>query len=288
MQQLNDVDLSQKTTMHIGGLAKNFYLPESASDIIALIEELERQKTEYYILSGGSNLLINDEKEYPAVISMSLADRSLEVLEEGRFYIGASNRIQKVIQFVNDHGCGGFEELIGLPAFFGGIVYMNAGIGGRKTTLFTIGDFIDRVRVIERSSQQEKWIPREACAFGHRSSVFQSDRFIILGAEITLKNQDKAVSQERIEKRRDYCRTHQEWAKGCFGSCFIDYSKGIMAVFSKLNIHRGGVRQSGNNPNWLINDGTGCYKDAIWLIDMMIKTHRLLRKSISPEIRIWR
>ena len=51
---------------------------------------------------------------------------------KGRFYIGASNRIQKVISFVNEKGYGGFEELVGLPAMFGGIIYMNAGIGGEK------------------------------------------------------------------------------------------------------------------------------------------------------------
>lgn len=54
-----------------------------------------------------------------------------------------------MISFVNEKGYGGFEELIGLPAISGGIIYMNAGIGGEKGSIFTISEFVNKIRAYD-------------------------------------------------------------------------------------------------------------------------------------------
>ncbi len=142
-----DVFLAEKTTMRIGGYANSFYIPESEEELIQIAQEIYDTDHRVFILSGGSNLLINDKKRFNAIVHMKSACTEMTHLGEGKFYIGASNRIQKVIAYVNDFEYGGFEGLIGLPAMFGGIIYMNAGLGGSKRPLFTISDFIESVRV---------------------------------------------------------------------------------------------------------------------------------------------
>ena len=142
-----DVFLADKTTMKIGGYANSFYIPESEEELISITQEIYDKSQRVFILSGGSNLLINDNRRFDEIVYMNSACTEMTNLGEGRFYIGASNRIQKVISYVNEFEYGGFEGLIGLPAMFGGIIYMNAGIGGSKSPLFTIGDFIESVRV---------------------------------------------------------------------------------------------------------------------------------------------
>ena len=134
MKTLQNVNLADKTTFRVGGIARYYFIPENVEELTETICKLK--DSDYRLISGGSNLLINDKKTFENVISCELFDKQLEFLGGGLFYVGASNKIQEAISFVNGYGYGGFEELIGLPALFGGIIYMNAGIGGRKKVKF--------------------------------------------------------------------------------------------------------------------------------------------------------
>ena len=155
-----------------------FLVPENEEELIAITQEIYDNTGRVYILSGGSNMLIND-RCFEQVIYMNTACLKMTNLGEGRFYIGASNRIQKVISFVNEAGYGGFEELVGLPAFFGGVVYMNAGIGGHSNSLFTIGDFIETVKAWDLTEKKLVEFSKDQCEFAHRTSVFQKHPYII-------------------------------------------------------------------------------------------------------------
>ena len=239
MKVLYHVDLSEKTTFRVGGCAVNYYSPESIEDVVELVHKLKGQ--DYRIISGGSNLLINDQKKFEHVIYCGEFDKEITIIGDGKFYIGASNRIQKVIGFINENGYGGFEELIGLPAFFGGIIYMNAGIGGRGKEKFNICDFVERVKCVDRDTGEICWINKDDCNFAYRSSLFKKDQYIILGAEIKVASQPIEVSKERISNRRAYCKTHQEWGKGCFGTCFSIKNGRILNAMRRIpKIHRGG------------------------------------------------
>ena len=135
---------------------------------------------------GGSNLLINDKKIFKTVIYMKNIDNRIIQLTEGRFYVGASNRIQKVITELNQLGYGGFEEFIGLPAMIGGMIYMNAGIGSENNSRFTMSDFVERVRAFDLETKDYIWLLNKDCEFSHRKSVFQTGKYIIVGCEIRL------------------------------------------------------------------------------------------------------
>lgn len=283
----HDESLKSKTTFHVGGTARNFFIPENESELVDLVQSLVQAGETFKVLSGGSNLLINDKKSFDNVIYMKHAITDLVDNHDGRFYVGASNKIQAVVQFVNNRGFGGFEELIGLPALFGGIVYMNAGIGGRNCVLFNISDFIDNVKVLEISSGEIQWIEKNDCRFKYRESIFQNDKYIILGANLVLKKQTQEDSALKISKRREYIRNNQEWGKGCFGTCFSRCSGRILKMISMFKIIRGGVYQSSNSPNWLVNNGTGTYASAMRLINVCKILHRITFQKIECEVRIW-
>jgi len=281
-----NVDLSKMTTFHIGGIAKKLYIPESVEELVELLKKLSDE--DYYIISGGSNLLINDKKEYKNVISMKKTDCSIKYLENSMFYVGCSNRIQKVINETNKLEYGGFEELYGLPALFGGIVYMNAGIGPEKNSLFTISDFIVRVKVYDKETKKIIWLDKNQCNFSHRNSVFHDNQYVIIGAEIKLNKQTLKISQERINKRLLKCKQEHEWGKGCFGTCFSHCNRKLLKVLSLFNRKNKKVYQSSNNCNWLVNGGEGTYEDAIKIIERAKKIHKLFHKKIKCEIIIWK
>ena len=263
---LNNEPLSKRTTFHIGGTAEKLYIPESEEELIQVSKDIYDRDHRVYVISGGSNLLINDDRAFPEVVCMAKACRELEQLHDGVFYIGASVRIQKAISFVNSFGYGGFEELIGLPALFGGIIYMNAGIGRESAPLFTISEFVDSVRALDLKTGETVTLTAEECRFGRRTSVFKNGQYIILGAQITCRATDRDDAASRIQKRREHCHKSFEYGKGCFGSCFMRFKGPILRTLSALYKkgilkYSGKVRFANNNANWLVNEGGGTYKD---------------------------
>lgn len=289
MKVQENVKLSTKTTFHVGGYTKSLYLPESEKELIYIAAELYEREEKVYLLSGGSNLLINDQREFDSIISMKEACTELLDMGSGRFYIGASNRIQKVISFVNEHGYGGFEELIGLPAMFGGIVCMNAGIGGASVPLFTISKFIKYVKVYDLRKKVIEEIPSDECGFSHRTSLFQNGQYVILGAEILCK----AFEIERLEKKKkdrlEFCKKNFEYGKGCFGSCFSQCNGKLLRLVSILYPHNtNGIHFGKNTCNWLVNGGEGTFEEAFNIIQTSEKIHKFLHQNIRCEVVIWK
>lgn len=281
----NQVSLREKTTMHIGGTARRFYTPESEQELIELVQSLSREGREFRILSGGSNVLITDQRAIDDVISMKKACMQMDHKGEGYFEIGASVRIQDAIAYVNQHGYGGFEELIGLPALIGGIVYMNAGIGGYGRERFNIGQFIASVWVWDKHEGKKVELTKGECAFGYRKSIFQQDRYVILGVVLALGPQALERSKARIEKRREYIRTHQEWGKGCFGSCFSQFCGPLLRISTCFC--KKGITTAKKNANWLVNDGNGTYRQAMKFIRINQWLHRMTGRKLECEVRIW-
>lgn len=289
---LNNEPLSKRTTFHIGGTAEKLYIPESEEELIQVSKDIYDRDHRVYVISGGSNLLINDDRAFPEVVCMAKACRELEQLHDGVFYIGASVRIQKAISFVNSFGYGGFEELIGLPALFGGIIYMNAGIGRESAPLFTISEFVDSVRALDLKTGETVTLTAEECRFGRRTSVFKNGQYIILGAQITCRATDRDDAASRIQKRREDCHKSFEYGKGCFGSCFMRFKGPILRTLSALYKkgilkYSGKVRFANNNANWLVNEGGGTYKDAMTIINRCKKLHKLAFQKLECEVIIW-
>ena len=289
---LNNEPLSKRTTFHIGGTAEKLYIPESEEELIQVSKDIYDRDHRVYVISGGSNLLINDDRAFPEVVCMAKACRELEQLHDGVFYIGASVRIQKAISFVNSFGYGGFEELIGLPALFGGIIYMNAGIGRESAPLFTISEFVDSVRALDLKTGETVTLTAEEGRFGHRTSVFKNGQYIILGAQITCRATDRDDAASRIQKRREHCHKSFEYGKGCFGSCFMRFKGPILRTLSALYKkgilkYSGKVRFANNNANWLVNEGGGTYKDAMTIINRCKKLHKLAFQKLECEVIIW-
>lgn len=287
MKVLDNVDLSKKTTFHVGGVARKFYIPESQDELIETAEKLYNSEEGLYIISGGSNLIINDERVFPSVVSMSGCCCEMESLEDETFYIGASNRIQKVIHYLNELGYGGFEELIGLPALFGGIIYMNAGIGGKNNCLFTISDFVINVIAYDLKKHCIVKLDKSECNFSHRCSVFKNGEYLILGANIKPKKQDKSLSLQKIKKRQEFCKKRFEYGKGCFGTLFSKCTPKILKGVSILIKHIGDVSFAKNNANWLVNSGNATFKDTKALIRICSIAHRIVGKKTECEVVIW-
>lgn len=274
--------LNKYVTIKMGGIAENFYIPESVSELINLVKKIE----EYYIISGGSNILMNDKKIFKNVISMSKVNLQIELLSDDKIFVGASVRIQKVIKTLNKWGLGGFEFLYSLPAMMGGIIYMNAGRGSDKKS---ISDFIYSVKVFDKKTFQISEILNENCQFDYRKSLFQNNQYIILGATLKMNKIDLETSKKEINKRINHVKEKQDMRYPNFGSVFKNSNSKIMKIicfFSKFKIKKG-IVYSDKSINWFINCGNGNFKEAINLINITKYIHKLFKKKCEVEVVIW-
>lgn len=87
--------LSQYTTFKMGGKAKKVYFPENLMDL----EEIKNTDMGafQYIIGGGSNLLINDDREFDGVICTKRLNAIVKYEGEDEYYIGAAISCQKAI-----------------------------------------------------------------------------------------------------------------------------------------------------------------------------------------------
>lgn len=282
MDILNNECLKKYTTVKIGGYAKKLYFPENSDELIDLLKKISTDK--YYILGGGSNILMDDQKTYEHVISMNKLDPSIQNLENGRYYVGASVRLQKLINTINKDSFGGIEYLYSVPALVGGAIVMNAGRG--KNYGLCISDYIENVHILDHDSINI--LSKEECGFKYRNSVFKDGKAIVLGATFSFDEVSVDESTRLKQERLALVKERQDNSGYNFGSVFNEKSAIIMQLIKLLHPgYKNGMAFSKKTANWLINNGEGTYEQAIKLINKVEMLHKIIGKKSVPEVRIW-
>lgn len=282
MKILENVSLSNYTTLKIGGECKRLFFPKTESDIVELISEYPQAP----ILGGGSNLLINDTHSFDMAICMK--DYMAETIEikNDMVYVGAGVRLQKLIKYINSNGYGGIEYLWSVPGLVGGAIYMNAGRGRGANK--QISDYLVSVEVLENG--QLRTYTKDQCEFGYRTSIFQRKECIISSATFTFDyispEEGKRLQNERIQ----LCREFQDNKYPNAGTTFCESDPRIMRLFQKIASKKitEGVHFSSKSPNWLQNRGNGTYNEAIKIIERVELLHKILGKKCKLEYIIWK
>ena len=70
MEIKRNVVLVKYTTFHIGGKAKYFFVAKNKDEIIKAIEWAKDKNLPFFILGGGSNLLVSDDGYEGLIIKM--------------------------------------------------------------------------------------------------------------------------------------------------------------------------------------------------------------------------
>lgn len=281
MKTLENVELKQYTTFRMGGTAERMYIPESVDELVGLCNE--NKGIMRYVLGGGSNLLINDAHSFAEVLCLREFNKVIDNRGEGEYYIGASVRLQELINTINKDGYGGIEYLYSVPGLTGGAVVMNAGRG--KAHNKCISDYLVSVDVYQDGVL--KSVSREDCRFSYRDSVFQHGECIVTGALFRFEPVSLSDSEARKKERIDLCKRVQDNSAPNFGTVFCQANKYIMELARRLKFKKGGVGYSGKTKNWLLNKNQGTYRDTVSLIRRVEKMHKLFRRPCKTEVKMW-
>lgn len=258
-----NVSLKEYTTFKIGGCARYFFEARENGDLIKAVGQAKRIGLPFFVLGGGSNLLVADEGFSGLVIKMRID--KCEARESG-ITAGAGLPLAKLVDISLKNGFTGLEWMAGIPGTLGGAVYGNAGALG-----LSMKDIVKEVEVFDIEKQEIRTFKNEDCGFGYRRSVFkEKPNFIIISAFLNLKKGAEAEIRERIKESLNHRNETQP--KGFSAGSVFKNPEGFHAgeLIEKCGLKGktiGGVKISEKHANFMINMGRGRAKDAVSLIN---------------------
>ncbi|MDO8633427.1 MAG: UDP-N-acetylmuramate dehydrogenase [Candidatus Wildermuthbacteria bacterium] len=298
MKLQRNVLLAPKTTFKIGGKAQYFFAAKTKKDILSAFLYAKKLDIPFFVLGGGSNLLVSDKGFKGLVIQ--ILNTKYKILNTNA-YVEAGVSFPWLIRETTKRGLAGLEWAGGLPGTVGGAVRGNAGAFGGETK-----DSVVYVDCIDQQGKVRK-LSRKQCQFSYRSSIFKKRNWIVLGAAFKFKKGNakelQLIAQSHIQYREDRNPLEFPNAGSIFKNCdlkevpkkFHDFVKPAVKVdpfpvvptaFLIANAGLKGLRVgkaevSQKHPNFLINIGNAKAKDVKGLIQ---KVKHAIKKKFSIDL----
>ncbi len=280
VQYERDFNLSKKSTIGIGGKAKIAFFPSTLKEFITLADFLFDEDIHFLILGNASNVLLPDkEMDKPIIFTTKL--NSMEF--SSGVFVEAGVTSGAFLKECEKHGKTGAEFLAGIPCTIGGAVYMNAGAGGKY-----ISDIVKRVLIYKR--KKLLLVPKNACGYSYKKSVFMDTDEVILGVELELED---AMSSEVNENRKRVLKNREWLPKGKSLGCIFknplgDFAGRLIEGAGLKGLRVGGAVVSDTHANFIINDLGATSKDVKELIALVKNAVFAQYKiKLEEEIRIW-
>jgi len=230
-----NIPLSSHTTFHIGGPAKYFVEVGDIEELQEALRYAQKNRLEFFILGGGSNILVSDKGFDGIVIKNRISNHKTRATKERiEVEIGSGLPLANVVKMTVTGGFTGLEWAAGIPGTLGGATRGNAGAFGGE-----MKDIIQSVKVLKISAgaYAMEAYPAKDCQFKYRDSIFKRDeKLIIVSTTIQLKAGDKERIQNRTQEIISARKKKQPIGIRCAGSFFknpIVKNEKLIAEFEK-------------------------------------------------------
>ena len=182
-------NVSLKTYNSFGFDAKAKYFVEinAINDLQALIKSGELQKHKTLILSGGNNILFQNDVFEGLVVYINT--KGIEILREDENEVivraQAGEDWPEFVRFCVSKGWHGVENLAHIPGKVGAAPVQNIGAYGME-----LKDSFLQCEAMNLTTGETKVFTKEECHFGYRESIFKSElkgRYVITSVDFLLK-----------------------------------------------------------------------------------------------------
>lgn len=280
---LKDELMSGHTTFRIGGPADYFVMPSSAGEIKRIIALCLEQDVPYYIIGNGSNLLVAD-KGYRGVIIQIFKNMKDIQVEGENIRAQAGALLSKVAAAAYEAGLEGFEFASGIPGTLGGAVRMNAGAyGGEMKQVLKSAEVLT-------PEGEVLTLPVEEMKMGYRTSIVSRMDYVVLGAEIALREGNKEEIRAKMDELKEKRVSKQPLEFGSAGSTFKrpeGYFAGKLIEDAGLRGFRvGNAQVSEKHCGFVINRGGATAREVAELMETV--AHRVEENSgvrLEPEVK---
>jgi UDP-N-acetylmuramate dehydrogenase len=191
-----EIPLAPFTTLRVGGPAQYFGTAKSEEELLQMVATAQGEGLPFFILGGGSNLLVSDEGFRGLVILNRC--RGVEVNGD-LVTASAGEPLGGLVEDALKGGLSGLEWASGIPGTVGGAVRGNAGAFGHH-----FSEVVERVEILDKSGVKK--LSAKQCHFSYRESVFKGRPWVVLKVVVRLSPGDEAQGRSLAKdylKRRN-------------------------------------------------------------------------------------
>lgn len=187
MKIRENVNISELTTMRLGGPARYVIEVETEADVVDAFNFAEEKNLPTFILGGGANTLGHDEGYNGVIILNKIRGLSEEILPDNSALItaGGGEEWDDVVAFATEKDYTGIEALSKIPGSAGAAPVQNIGAYGQD-----ISQTFVSAKVYDRESKTFKTLKKDELNFSYRKSILNTtskNRYFVIS--ITLKLQ---------------------------------------------------------------------------------------------------
>ena len=281
-------DMSKLVTFRAGGRAEILVEPEDSDQLKRILEIVNRENIDFFVMGNGSNLLIKDGG-YPGVIIKisGQAFKSIDIEPDGvSVRVGGGVLMGRFAGFLKEHGLTGFEFAAGIPGTIGGAVFMNAGAYGGE-----IKDVIVSAKLLAKNGKEVFELTGEELELTYRHSLLHSTGDIVLEALFKFEKGDPKEIQAKMDENNAKRKAKQPLNYPNAGSTFKRPEGYIAAKLIQdaglKGFAVGDAEVSQMHSGFVINKGGASATDILGVMDhcrdVVEEKYGVL---LEPEVRI--
>lgn len=287
--QLNEA-LAKHTYMKVGGPADLFFIANSIDELTKAVKEAIKLKIPYFILGGGSNILVGDKGFRGLVIknrAQNIAIRKYTgniknkklAVDKAEVEADSGALTNLLVRRTIQEGLAGLEYFLGVPGTIGGAIYNNSHYHEEL-----IGNFVEKVLVLDKKGYEKSYL-QEEMLFSYDYSILHKTKEVVLKVTFRLRGGD---SKEIWKKAEKFVKIRSETqplglpSSGCmFKNPTLDKKESEKKAEKTLSAGElidyaglkgttvGGARVSEKHANFIVNTGGATTKDILNLINLV-------------------
>ncbi|PJF44177.1 MAG: UDP-N-acetylenolpyruvoylglucosamine reductase [Phototrophicales bacterium] len=268
-----DINLAKYTAARLGGVADLVAIAHTTQALLQAAYWAHQHKIAWYIVGGGSNILVADR----GIRGLVILNKSRQVhidAETGQVTADSGVGLATLARRCMANGLKGMEWCVSVPGTLGGAVVNNAGAHGSDMASHLVSaQIVD----FTYSSTPTTW-PCEAMQYAYRYSALkgQHQRYIVLSATLQL---EAGHVPEELNKIANEFITHRKRTQppgASLGSMFKnpegDYAGRLIEAAGLKGYRIGGVEVSRVHANFFVNVDNATAEDYAQLIAHVQKT----------------
>ena len=282
---LENEPMSRHCSFRIGGACDAMLLPSSIEDVEAVCALLAECGEKPFLMGNGTNLLVTDAPLHRIVLRMGEEFSRVDPVNGTALRAESGATLSRLASFAAARGLAGLEFAHGIPGTLGGAASMNAGAyGGEMKDVVTSVTYLDKDFSLRETDD---------AGFSYRRSRFSDTDCIVLGAKISLHEDDPDAIRERMHSLAERRRSSQPLDMPSAGSTFKRPAGGYAAALidgaGLKGYTVGGAQVSEKHAGFVVNRGGACFDDVLRLIEhIQNEVYRVSGIELEPEVKIIR
>ncbi|MBN1294441.1 MAG: UDP-N-acetylmuramate dehydrogenase [Candidatus Latescibacteria bacterium] len=285
IQPQKNISIAQYTNYKIGGVARDVYFPKNTMELYETFVAIRKANTPFYILGGGSNVLVGDGYWDGAVI-ITTGMNPYKTFGDC-IMCGAGLETSRVAEIALENGKTGLEFLYLLPGSIGGALAMNA-----RYDMINISDVLIDFTAVH-PEKGIKIFNKDEAGFAYKINSVAADGWYITEMSLRWENGNIETIRNRmdsIREKRDQGGHFEFPSCGCIFK--NDYERNIQVgrLLDEMGFKgytHGGSQVSNNHANFINNMNNATARDVLSIIEHIeheVKTQKGI--ELQREVRL--